>query len=138
MRRLRQLALLLPGLVLACGGDGGNAPPPPTPSPTGPGPISFDIAVSAGANHGAVLFTVTGGPVDSVTGLSGYEVFHSLTSTGANNNDSLCDFETRGAMHTVTGRTNSLADGTHTVQIIANTSVGTVGFLSDSSLLIGK
>lgn len=83
MRRLRQLALLLPALALACGGDGGNAPPPPTPSPTGPGPVSFDIAVSAGANHGAVLFTVTGGPVDSVTGLSGYEVFHSLTSTGA-------------------------------------------------------
>jgi hypothetical protein len=57
--------------------------------------------------------------------------------TGGNDNDSFCDFNTRGAMHTVTGRTNSLADGTHTVQVIAHKTDG-LAFLSDSSLLIGR
>ena len=57
--------------------------------------------------------------------------------TGANINDSFCDFNTRGAMHTVTGRTNSLVAGTHTVSILARKTDG-VAYLSDSSLLIGK
>jgi hypothetical protein len=59
-----------------------------------------------------------------------------VAPTGANTNDSFCDFNTRGAMHTVTGRTNSLAANTHFVQIRARTDG--VAFLSDSSLLIGK
>jgi hypothetical protein len=83
MRTLGRLAPLITALALACGGDGGIEPPPPAPPPSGPGPVSFDIAVSTGADHGAVLFTVTGGVVDSVTGLAGYQVFHTLTSTGA-------------------------------------------------------
>jgi hypothetical protein len=60
-----------------------------------------------------------------------------LAPTAPNNEDSFCDFETRGAMHTATGRTGTLATGTHTVQIQAHKSEG-VAFLSDSSLLIAK
>jgi hypothetical protein len=41
-------------------------------------------------------------------------------------------------MHTVTGRTNSLVAGTHTVAIYARKAGSGVAFLSDSSLLIGK
>jgi hypothetical protein len=51
--------------------------------------------------------------------------------------DSFCDFETRGGMHTVTARTASLADGLHRVWVGGRKSGG-VAFLSDSSLLIGK
>ena len=58
--------------------------------------------------------------------------------TGNNGNDTFCDPETRGAMHTVTGRTHSLPAGTHSVRIHARKSVGSFAFLSDSSLLIGK
>src|SRR5688572_29776389 len=111
--------------------------------------------IDAEDNH--VPLTQTGAPVVTFTGSGKFTIWYTaecaaggymdvdilvdgipLSPTGANNQDSFCDFETRGAMHTVTGRTNSLATGTHTVQIVANTSVGTVGFLSDSSLLIGK
>jgi hypothetical protein len=104
-----------------------------------------------------VPLTQTGEPVVTFTGSGKFTIWYTaecaaggyvdvdilvdgipLSPSGANNQDSFCDFETRGAMHTVTGRTNTLAAGTHTVQIRANTSAGTVGFLSDSSLLIGK
>jgi hypothetical protein len=51
--------------------------------------------------------------------------------------DSFCDFETRGGMHTVTARTASLADGTHLVWVGGRKSGG-FAVLSDSSLLIGK
>ena len=61
-----------------------------------------------------------------------------LGPTGANGQDSYCDGNTGGAMHTVTGRTHSLTAGTHSVEIIAHTDFGAVAFLSDSSLLIGK
>ena len=57
--------------------------------------------------------------------------------TGGNEQDSFCDFETRGAMHTVTGRTSSLIAGTHSIGIVARKTDG-VAYLSDSSLLIGK
>jgi hypothetical protein len=57
--------------------------------------------------------------------------------TGDNTNDSFCDFNTRGAMHTVTGRTGNLVAGSHLVDVYAHVSDG-VAFLSDSSLLIGK
>jgi hypothetical protein len=60
-----------------------------------------------------------------------------VSPTGDNTNDSFCDFETRGAMHTVTARTKSLVAGTHTVSILARKTDG-LAFLSDSSLLIGK
>lgn len=60
-----------------------------------------------------------------------------LAPTGNNNQDSFCDPDTRGAMHTATARTNSLLSGTHTVFIQAGRSEGQA-FLSDSSLLIVK
>ena len=63
--------------------------------------------------------------------------FEQLGPTGANDNDSFCDFNTRGATHTVTGRTASLTAGTHYVHIVARKIDG-VAYLSDSSLLIGK
>ena len=61
-----------------------------------------------------------------------------IDPTGLSFNDSFCDFNTRGAMHTVTGLTKSLAAGTHTVAIFALMGSAGVAFLSDSSLLIGK
>jgi hypothetical protein len=70
-------------LAAACGSDGGIEPPPPPPAQSGPGPIPFSLTVATGTEHGAILFTVSGGPVDSITGLAGYEVFHSLTIGGA-------------------------------------------------------
>jgi hypothetical protein len=57
--------------------------------------------------------------------------------TGGNLDDRFCDADTRGAMHTVTGRTGSLVAGTHTIQVKAYKNVG-IAYLSDSSLLIGK
>lgn len=109
------------------------------------------------AQYKHVPLTQTGAPVVTFTGSGKFTIWYTaecasggymdvdilvdgipLSPSGANDQDSFCDFETRGAMHTVTGRTHSLATGTHTVQIVAATSVGTIGFLSDSSLLIGK
>ena len=60
-----------------------------------------------------------------------------ISPMGDNSNDSFCDFKTRGAMHTVTGRTGNLVNGTHIVHVLANVPEG-VAFISDSSLLIGK
>ena len=60
-----------------------------------------------------------------------------VAPTGINYDDSFCDFETRGAMHTVTGRTGNLDAGTHTVSVFARKTDG-VAYLSDSSMLIGK
>jgi hypothetical protein len=59
-----------------------------------------------------------------------------LAPTGANDMDSFCDFQTRGAMHTVTARTGTLATGTHVVYIKGKSVEG--AYLSDSSLLIAK
>lgn len=59
-----------------------------------------------------------------------------LAPTGGDE-DSFCDFETRGGMHTVTARTGNLADSLHTVEIWAHKADG-LASLSDSSLLIGK
>jgi hypothetical protein len=67
----------------ACGGDGGIEPPPPPAGQSGPGSIPFSVTVATGIEHGAILFTVTGGPVDSITARAGYEAFHSVTTGGA-------------------------------------------------------
>ena len=61
-----------------------------------------------------------------------------IRPTGGNIADSFCDFNTRGAMHTVTGRTESLPAGTHTVRLWVSKSGSGHVYLSDSSLLIGK
>lgn len=60
-----------------------------------------------------------------------------LGPTGGNNQDSFCDPDTRGAMHTATARSGTLVSGTHTVFIQAGRSEGEA-YLSDSSLLIVK
>jgi hypothetical protein len=60
-----------------------------------------------------------------------------IQPTGDNDNDSLCDFNTRGAMHTIMGRTDSLADTNHSVVIVSRPTNG-LAYLSDTSLLIGK
>ena len=60
-----------------------------------------------------------------------------LAPTGGNDQDSFCDFDTRGAMHTATARTGTLATGTHVVHIMGKANDGGA-FLSDSSLLIAK
>ena len=70
-------------LAAGCGGDGGIGPPLPPPPPSGPGAIGFDVATAPGAEHGAILLTVAGGAVDSVTAAGGYEAFQTLTTAGA-------------------------------------------------------
>ena len=78
-RAVRSLVTATLLLATACGGDGGIAPPPPPAGQSGPGSIPFSVTVATGTEHGAVLFTVTGGPVDSITARAGYEAFHSVT-----------------------------------------------------------
>jgi hypothetical protein len=60
-----------------------------------------------------------------------------IAPIGANDQDSFCDFNTHSAMHTITGRTDVLADGSHNI-VIFSRQTGGVAYLSDSSLLIGK
>lgn len=78
----RAVALLAAVCVgYSCGGGDSAGPPPPPPAE--PGPIDFNVTASAGVEHGGLLLTILGGAVDSVTGLAGYEVFHTVTATGA-------------------------------------------------------
>jgi hypothetical protein len=114
-------------------------------------------AFELGAADDNVPLTTSGAPVVTFSGSGKFTIWYTaecaasgyvdvdilvdgipLSPTGANNNDSFCDFETRGAMHTVTGRTNSLVAGTHAVTIYARKAGAGVAYLSDSSLLIGK
>jgi hypothetical protein len=76
--RAAALALLAPA-VFACGGSDGVEPPPPPPAE--PGPVNFDLEVPGG-EHGGLQLMIAGGPVDSVTPLSGYEVFYTASPTG--------------------------------------------------------
>jgi hypothetical protein len=109
--------------------------------------ITFDAPVPL-TQSGARVVTFTGSgkftiwytAECSASGYVGVDIYVDdipVGPTGSNNNDSFCDFNTRGAMHTVTARTNTLAAGTHVVHITAGKSDG-LAFLSDSSLLIGK
>ncbi len=67
--------------AFACGGsDGVEPPPPPPPPPAEPGGINFNVVTPENSDDGALLLTVLGGVVDSVTGLAGYEAFHARTS----------------------------------------------------------
>jgi hypothetical protein len=77
----RALALIaaLATVAFACGGSDGIEPPPPPPAE--PGSINVDLDAAPG-EHGAIQLAVVGGAVDSVTGLSGYEVFYSASATG--------------------------------------------------------
>jgi len=83
-RRGSTLALALAWVGFACGGsDGVGPPPPPPPPPAEPGAVNFHVVTAADLEDGGLLLTVLGGAVDSVTGLAGYEVFQTLTTTGA-------------------------------------------------------
>ncbi|MGH7515925.1 MAG: hypothetical protein ACREOC_00440 [Gemmatimonadales bacterium] len=83
-RRGSALTLALSCVGFACGGSDGVGPPPPPPPPPGePGALNFHVVTAANLEDGGLLLTVLGGAVDSVTGLAGYEVFHTLTATGA-------------------------------------------------------
>jgi hypothetical protein len=75
------LALTLAVGVWGCGGNDGIGPPPPPPN--APGALTFDVTTPADLEDGALLITVSGGPVDSVSGMGTYEVFHTVTATGA-------------------------------------------------------
>ena len=72
----------MPGLVLlgalACGGDGH----PPT-EPSGPVAGVLNVAlVTPNADDGAVLFTISGGPVTSVeASVPAYQVYSSIPDT---------------------------------------------------------
>lgn len=78
------VALAIAWLGLGCGSsDGIGPPPPPPPPPATPGAIEFDVATPPDLEHGGLLLTIQGGAVDSVTAAAGYEVFHTLTPTGA-------------------------------------------------------
>jgi hypothetical protein len=77
-------ALALSWVGFACGGsDGVGPPPPPPPPPVEQGAINFAVVTAANVEDGGLLLTVLGGAVDSVTGLAGYEVFQTLTTSGA-------------------------------------------------------
>ncbi len=83
-RRGSTFALALACIGFACGGsDGVGPPPPPPPPPVAPGAVNFDVVTAVNLEDGGLLLTVLGGAVDSVTGLAGYEVFQTLTATGA-------------------------------------------------------
>jgi hypothetical protein len=41
--------------------------------------VDFDVATASQVDDGAVLLTVVGGPVDSVSALAGYEVLQART-----------------------------------------------------------
>jgi hypothetical protein len=74
------LVVTLAWVGWGCGGSDGVEPPPP---PSGPGVVAFDVVTAAEVDDGALLLTVLGGAVDSVTASAGYEVFHAVTATGA-------------------------------------------------------
>jgi hypothetical protein len=74
------LVVSLAWVSYGCGSSDGVEPPPP---PSGPGVVAFDVVTAAEVDDGALLLTVLGGAVDSVTALAGYEVFHAATATGA-------------------------------------------------------
>jgi hypothetical protein len=96
-----------------------------------------DIVTFSGSGKFTIWYTAECAAVDGYVDVAIRVDGASIGPTGDNLNDSFCDFQTRGAMHMVTGRTNSLVAGTHTVEILAR-KTGGVAFLSDSSLLIGK
>ncbi|HEV8196190.1 MAG TPA: hypothetical protein VGP87_06095 [Gemmatimonadales bacterium] len=65
MTRLARLGLVATLLVLASCGGGDVSPPPPPPPPLG-----GDLVISyvpGGPAVGAILFTISGGPVENVT-----------------------------------------------------------------------
>jgi hypothetical protein len=62
IRRKRVLALLFAAAVASCDGD--ELPPGP-PEPTGPGFLAV-VLDSPNATTGALLVTISGGPIDSV------------------------------------------------------------------------
>jgi hypothetical protein len=68
-------ALFASALFASACGDGDQIGPPPPPLAE-PGPVDFDVTTRADVDDGALLLTVSGGPVDSVTALGGYEVLH--------------------------------------------------------------
>ncbi|MGH6691482.1 MAG: hypothetical protein ACREOF_10735 [Gemmatimonadales bacterium] len=83
-RRGSALVLALACAGFACGGNDNVGPrPAPPPPPAEAGPIDFAVTTPATHQHGALLVTIGGGTVDSVAGMQGYDVFHSITSTGA-------------------------------------------------------
>jgi hypothetical protein len=67
MVHLRTVGAALIVLGAACGGEKG---------PTGPeaGDLTVSYAAAPGANDGALLLLVTGGPVTSISALSGHRV----------------------------------------------------------------
>jgi hypothetical protein len=81
-RRAPAVIAALASAAIACGGSDGVGPPPPPATPADPGPINFDLAAAPG-DHGAIQLSIVGGAVDSVTGLSGYEVFSTSSPTGS-------------------------------------------------------
>jgi hypothetical protein len=62
IQRKRVLALLFAAAVASCDGD--ELPPGP-PEPTGPGFLAV-VLDSPNSNTGALLVTISGGPIDSV------------------------------------------------------------------------
>lgn len=73
MSRPRIWPLIATAIFATACGDGDQIGPPPPP-PAEPGPVDFDVTTGADVDDGALLLTVSGGPVDSVTALGGYDV----------------------------------------------------------------
>ena len=64
LTRKKLLALALVGFLVSCSGDD---LPPGVPAPMGPGLLAV-ILDSPNNNDGALLFTLSGGPADSIRG----------------------------------------------------------------------
>ena len=61
--RNKALALALVALTAGCGGD--DLPPGPPPGPSGPGILAV-VLETPNSNDGALLFRLSGGPMDSL------------------------------------------------------------------------
>ena len=73
MSRPRIWPLIATAIFATACGDGDQIGPPPPP-PAEPGAACFAVTPGAAVADGALLLTVSGGPVDSVTALGGYDV----------------------------------------------------------------
>ena len=80
MRPRKSGAVVLAAITLACSGDSNNGGTGPLPSVANPGFVNVTLS-TPNSNDGALLLTLSGGAIDSLTASSGSIFF---ASTGTN------------------------------------------------------